>query len=346
MINRTSVRYGAAFLVLATLPVPVGAQGVPPWRDPSPHRVHFVAVDEGVRLEVLEWPGPGRTIVLLAGSGNSAHVFDEFAAKLARRWHVYGITRRGYGASSRPASGYDDQRLADDVVQVIDSLGIAAPVLVGHSMAGGELTTVGRQHSKRLSGLVYLDALGDPRDWPGSDPAYMALYSKLPPSRETPVAPESAEEKKSFSGSLAAQRRTRGFAVPESELRSVFETNADGTKGKFKTPPEINRMIGDGQIRRDYSGIHVPVLAFFEFPRPSRNLPAVNPSDAKDAEELAAKEAFDAATIAFIDRWTINLMRGAGDVHLVDLPGAGHYVFLTREAEVLRELDRFMAALP
>jgi pimeloyl-ACP methyl ester carboxylesterase len=213
-------------------------------------------------------------------------------------------------------------------------------------MAGGELTTVGRQHSSRLSGLVYLDALGDPRDWPASDPEYLALFRKLPPSPETPAAPESAEEKKSFSGSRAAQLRIRKFAFPESDLRNDYETNPNGTTGEFKTPPEINKMIGEGQKRRDYSGIQVPVLAFFEFPRPSRDLPAAKPSDARGAEELAVRLAFDAATTAFIDRWTMNLLRGVGDVHLVDLPGAGHYVFLTRESEVLRELDAFLAALP
>ena len=101
--------------------------------------------------------------------------------------HVYGVTRRGYGASSRPSSGYDDQRLADDVLRVLDSVRIDAPVLVGHSMAGGELTTLGHQHSDRLAGLVYLDALGDPRDFPASDPAYMALFQKLPaPMRNPP----------------------------------------------------------------------------------------------------------------------------------------------------------------
>jgi pimeloyl-ACP methyl ester carboxylesterase len=340
LYSRAAVPLSLFFL---TLPAP---SQKPAWHDPSPHRVQFVTVEENVRLEVLDWPGPGRNVVLLAGSGNSAHVYDEFAPKLAKRWHVYAITRRGYGASSRPASGYGDQRLADDVFQVMESLGVAAPVLVGHSMAGGELTTIGRQHSNRLSGLVYLDALGDPRDWPASDPAYMDLYRKLPPSPEPPVAPESAEERKSFSGSIAAQLRTQKFAFPESELRNIYETNPHGTKGQFKTPPEINKLVGDGQIRRDYSNIHVPVLAFFEFPRPSRGLAFANPSAAQAAEGLAAKRAFDAATAAFIDRWTMNLLRGAGDVHLIDLPGAGHYVFLTRQAEVLRELDTFLAALP
>src|SRR5947199_1224024 len=88
------------------------------WRDPSKHVVEFVTVDDDVRLEVLDWGGRGRPMVLLAGSGNTAHVFDDFAPQLTDVCHVYGLTRRGYGESSHPDSGYDDQRLADDVLQV------------------------------------------------------------------------------------------------------------------------------------------------------------------------------------------------------------------------------------
>src|SRR5579863_4045194 len=84
------------------------------WRDPSPHTVQMIAVDGDVRLEVLDWGGSGRPVVLLAGLGNTAHVFDDFAPKLAAGFHVFGITRRGFGASSMPASGYDADRLGDD----------------------------------------------------------------------------------------------------------------------------------------------------------------------------------------------------------------------------------------
>jgi non-heme chloroperoxidase len=72
------------------------------WKDPSSHSVRFATVDPGVRLEILDWGGSGPPLVLLAGLGNSAHVFDGFAPKLTASNHVYGITRRGFGASSAP----------------------------------------------------------------------------------------------------------------------------------------------------------------------------------------------------------------------------------------------------
>jgi non-heme chloroperoxidase len=87
------------------------AQEVATSHDPSPHSARFVAVEANVQLEVLEWGGSGRPLVLLAGAGNTAHVFDEFAPRLASVGRVYGITRRGYGASSAPAAGYSVDRL-------------------------------------------------------------------------------------------------------------------------------------------------------------------------------------------------------------------------------------------
>jgi non-heme chloroperoxidase len=225
----------------------------------SAQKVHMVNVDRGVQLEVLDWGGTGRPVVLLAGSGNSAHVFDEFALKLTPFAHVYGITRRGYGASSHPASGYDNQRLADDILAVIAKLNLPSPVLCGHSLAGSEITTIGNQHSDRIGGLIYLDALDDPRDFPASDPRYMELYRRLPPGPVVP--PETPEERTSFALTRARDLRVKGFAFPESEYRNVYEVRADGSKGVYKTPRFIHDAIGNGDIKRDYSHIRVPVLA-------------------------------------------------------------------------------------
>ena len=152
------------------------AQQSVPWHDPSRHKVQFVTVEENVQLEVLDWGGTGRPFVLLAGRGFTAHVFDGFAEKLTNLYHVYGITRRGFGASSKPKSGYSEQRLADDDLRVFDALKLLAPVVVGHSVAGNELSQLGIHHYERVGGLVYLDALND-----GSDDYtdYDALCSKL-----------------------------------------------------------------------------------------------------------------------------------------------------------------------
>jgi pimeloyl-ACP methyl ester carboxylesterase len=129
--------------------------------DQSPHQVNLVQVDSGVKLEVLDWGGSGRPLVLLAGLGNDGHVFDQFAPKLKTKYHVYAITRRGYGASDTPpptAANYSANRLGDDVIAVLDALHLTHPVLAGHSIAGEELSYIGSRHLERVAGLVYLDA--------------------------------------------------------------------------------------------------------------------------------------------------------------------------------------------
>jgi non-heme chloroperoxidase len=328
------------FLAGSLLASPVvQAQEACAWHDPSKHLVQFVPVEGEVRLEVLDWGGQGRPIVLLAGSGNTAHVFDDFAEKLSGTCcHVYGIPRRGYGLSSHPDSGYTEQRLADDVLQVLDSLKIVAPVLVGHSMAGAELTKLGDEHSDRIAGLVYLDAASDPTDFPASSPAYMALFQKLPEAMRT-RPPRSVSDLKSFQSYRDWQVRNGEPARPEAELRNSFECNTDGSVGKFRTSQQIHEAIGAGAQKRDYSAIRVPILAFF----PSAGgKPQYVP---KDDQERTAIAAFDAATAAYIGRWKRNLQNAKAGVRIVDVPGANHYIFLSNEADVLREMRAFLAGL-
>jgi pimeloyl-ACP methyl ester carboxylesterase len=158
------------------------------WKDPTQHSVRFVTAGPGVRLEVLDWGGPTaagtRTLVLVPGLGNTAHVFDAFAPKLAARYRVLGITRRGFGASSAPASGYSADRLGDDVLAVLQQLSINKPVLVGHSFGGEELSSVGSRHPDSVAGLVYLEA--------GYSYAFFAPGIEpipAPPPPEAPIPP-------------------------------------------------------------------------------------------------------------------------------------------------------------
>src|ERR1700761_3534368 len=103
---------------VAALSLALLAPGLLHAQDSSP-RTQFVTVEKDVRLEVLDWGGTGRPLVLLAGLGDTAHVFDQFAPQFTAHDHVYGITRRGFGASSKPAptdANYSVARLGEDVI--------------------------------------------------------------------------------------------------------------------------------------------------------------------------------------------------------------------------------------
>src|SRR5215510_1711853 len=331
--------FSRLFIFVLTAALGACAQNPTSWHDPSPHRVQFIRVQKNVQLEVLDWGGSGRPIVLLAGAGCTAHIFDEFAPKLTDVAHVYGITRRGFGASGRPEAirDYKQERLAQDVLDVIRALNLHAPVLIGHSMAGGEMTTLADQNSDLLVGLIYLDAAGDPKDWPADDPAYMELFKKLPQNPASHQGPTEADLK-SFAAYRAWQAQDE-VAFPEAELRNTRETNPDGSVGKYTVTEGVSDAIGKGALKRQYSRISVPILAFF--PRGD-----AKPNDPpKNDEERFAIEQFDAATRAYVDRWKKNLQTAPGGVRMVEVPKANHFFFLSKQDEVVREIRAFLAGL-
>jgi non-heme chloroperoxidase len=250
------------------------------WKDPSSHTTRFVNVERDVKLEVLDWGGPatGQTLVLLAGLGNTAHVYDVVAPKLAANYHVIGVTRRGFGASSVPAAGYGADRLGDDVLAVLDALAIRKPIVVGHSLGGEELSSIGSRQPARVAGLIYLDA--------GYSYAFHAPdiepFPGAPPPSPTPLPP-------------------------------VIEAIMTGVQKYTKVP--------------------VPILAIFAVPAD----PSAAADEARRAEAVARSGKMAAQVKAFES--------GLPSARVVRIPNANHYVFLSNEADVLREMNTFIAGL-
>lgn len=262
------------------LPLPLTLTRATPetaWKDPSSHTASFVTVDRDVRLEVLDWGGPstGRTLVLVPGLGNTAHIFDVLATKLTARYHVIGVTRRGFGDSSAPTSGYGADRLGDDVLAVLDALKIGKPVLAGHSLGGEELSSIGSRYPERVAGLIYLDAgYSYAFSAPGVDP--------FPPPPTTPL------------------------------------------------PPIVDAIMTGTQ---KYTRIPVPILSIYALPHdpgPMASAAMRAQTEANDLKGEALAKAFEA---------------GLPTARVVRIARANHYVFLSNEADVLREVDAFIAAL-
>jgi hypothetical protein len=138
-----------------------------------------------------------------------------------------------------------------------------------------------------------------------------------------------------------------GFLLPEGEWRSIYHANPDGSVGAFKTPQALHRAMGAGHMApRNYDGIRARVLALLEFPRTS--LDQLRPEDPQPRtdEERALVLRFAAFTKQIVDRASSKLTRAVPDARLVDVPGAGHYIFATKEREVLQELSVFLRPTP
>jgi hypothetical protein len=140
--------------------------------------------------------------------------------------------------------------------------------------------------------------------------------------------------------------RIMGFAFPESELRNMFNSNPDGSVGPYRTPGSIRKAIGAGSKKRDYSGIHVPVLAFFAVPPPDCDWSQYYHFRPKNAEERTALAKIYDADRSYLNRYEGTMRAGVPGVRIVELPGADHYVFFSNEADILRELRGFLADLP
>jgi non-heme chloroperoxidase len=304
--------------------------------DPSPHTVQFITVDTDVKLEVLDWGGSGRPVVLLTGLGNNAHIFDKFAPKLTGAYHVYGITRRGYGASSAPASGYSADRLGDDVLAVMDSIKVNKPVLVGHSIAGEELSSIGSRHPEKVAGLIYLDAgyayayydraRGDYRiDLIELQKKLERLQPGKGPANPLPLVQELLESTlPGFERDLREEQKSLQ-AVPPAMLAAQASAPV----------PMAAQAIMAGMQK--YTTVPVPILAIFAVPHD------VGPLGGNDPAARAAAEARDLATTGAQAK---AFETGLPSARVVRLAHANHYVFLSNEADVLREMNAFIGSLP
>jgi len=310
------------------------------WKDPSKHSVQFVTVQPNVRLEVLDWGGSGRPVVLLAGYGNSAHVFDEFAEKLSETNHVYGITRRGFGSSSRPDVGYEMERLAADVLRVLDSLRIVNPVLGGHSYAGKEMTILGKR-SDRIATLIFLDALSDPTyDWSEHD----AIRGRLPPERYPSPRPPRGETHPSFEEYMAWQRLGRRAPFPESEIRATWGTLPNGRMGAPPDTLAIREAVKNGMMKKpDYASIKVPALAFAAYPAPLEE--QLQEYEVRNDRDRQALEDMYAADQKYLTQFIGDFQSAVPTARVIKMIGASHHIFISNQADVLFEMRSFMSRL-
>jgi non-heme chloroperoxidase len=82
--------------------------------------------------------GAGQPVVLIHAGLVSGRAWDrQVPALLQAGYRVITYDRRGFGASSQPATGYDYDTFAADLHILLEHLDLRDAVLAGHSMGTG-----------------------------------------------------------------------------------------------------------------------------------------------------------------------------------------------------------------
>jgi pimeloyl-ACP methyl ester carboxylesterase len=105
--------------------------------------------------------GTGQPVVLTHGWPLSSRAWElQVPVLLEAGYRVITFDRRGFGDSAQPSFGYDYDTFAADLETLMTELDLRDVILIGHSMAGGELARyVGNYGTGRLAKLVFASAV-------------------------------------------------------------------------------------------------------------------------------------------------------------------------------------------
>lgn len=111
----------------------------------------------GINIHYLRTGGSKPPLVLLHGLTGSGACWTPLARALEGEYDVVMPDARGHGNSSGPLHGYGYENHASDVVGLIQRLGLAAPILLGHSMGGMTAAVVASQVGQVIRGVILVD---------------------------------------------------------------------------------------------------------------------------------------------------------------------------------------------
>jgi non-heme chloroperoxidase len=290
----------------------------------------FIAVN-GVTLHYLDWGGSGPALLFLTGLGNSARIFDDLAPRFTDRFHVLALTRRGHGRSQVTETGYDTGTLTEDVHSFLAALGISRVSLVGHSLAGDELTRFVALYPERVDRMVYLDAAYDRT-------TVLELHASMPvelPDDSTQVWDTWEDAEGSASRFYPAWS--------EATRRETHEILAESAGGGIRSrmPDDVQKalMRGTSEAAPDFTSIVAPTLCFYAFPNTIFDF--VELSDAhRQLAETWTRDAFLPYVHENAERFRREVPRGT----VIEMCGAHHYCFLDRPEEVYEHMRAFLLA--
>jgi pimeloyl-ACP methyl ester carboxylesterase len=222
------------------------------------------------------------------------------------------------------------------VLQAMDAKKIGKAVLVGHSIAGDELTWLGGHHSERFAGLVYLDAAYDRSD--SRNTRLRELIRSLPP--EPPIPPHALLNYDTATKLLAERGHLR---MPEGEMIALLRVASPFLAGTPSIDARTQQAITAALRAPDYAAVKVPALAIYAIADPDKPLPPWY--DANDAKLLANIAEIARIHGAMQGKNIEMFRRGVAQGQVLEVANAAHNIVLSNPQEVLHSIEEFVRDL-
>jgi microsomal epoxide hydrolase len=137
-------------------------QAATPLATPPPAQAtknEFFKTSDGIWIHYLE-AGSGRPILFIPGWTMPAWIWQKQIDEFSKRYHVIAVDPRSQGESDKPNYGHLPETRARDYKELVDHLGLRQPVLVGWSLACGELMEYVEQFgTDNVGGFVLVDGI-------------------------------------------------------------------------------------------------------------------------------------------------------------------------------------------
>ncbi|MGH2507698.1 MAG: alpha/beta fold hydrolase [Ktedonobacteraceae bacterium] len=249
----------------------------------------------GINIHYLRTGGNKPSVVLLHGLMTSGACWTPLARELEADYDVIMPDARGHGNSSAPDRGYRYDNLATDVLNLIEALVLATPVLIGHSMGGMTAAVVANRNPKRLRGLVL------------ADPAFLTPQRQIEVF-ESDVAAQHRRvldrSKEDFLAETRARHIHRSSELIELFVQARFQTSIHAFEVLTPPNPDYMQLINTIDIPSllvigDVGGVASLVVAE-ELARLNQCLEIIQIAEAGHAIPFDQPERFSAVVKAFL----------------------------------------------
>lgn len=149
---------------------------------------------------------------MIPGLADSWHIFDRLMTHMPETLHIYALSQRGHGDSSRPAVGYRTQDFTADLVMFMNALNIEKAVILGASSGGFTARNLAINHPERTLGLVLIGSPATLQGIAAVQEIWETTISKL----KDPVSKEFVEK---FTRSMFTE------AVPPAFIEMTLQEN-------------------------------------------------------------------------------------------------------------------------